>query len=36
MVDMLADELKMDSRVEIRLKNFIQPEEFPVSDGNGA
>ena len=28
MVDILAAELKMD-RVEIRLKNFIQKDEFP-------
>ncbi|MBM3810740.1 MAG: xanthine dehydrogenase family protein molybdopterin-binding subunit [Acidimicrobiia bacterium] len=34
MVDILAAELKMDP-AEIRLKNFIQPEEFPFSTGTG-
>jgi aerobic carbon-monoxide dehydrogenase large subunit len=34
MVDMLADELKMDP-AEIRLKNFIQPEEFPYPTATG-
>lgn len=34
MVDMLADELKIDP-AEIRLKNFIQPEEFPYPTATG-
>ncbi len=34
MVDVLADELKMDP-AEIRLKNFIQPEEFPYPTATG-
>jgi len=34
MVDMLAAELKMDP-AEIRLKNFIQPEEFPFATATG-
>ena len=35
MVDMAADELSMD-RIEIRRKNFIQPDEFPylIPSGN--
>jgi len=35
MIDRVARELKMDP-VEIRLKNFIQPEEFPYESTNGA
>lgn len=34
MVDILAAELKMDP-VEIRLKNFVQPNEFPYSTPTG-
>jgi carbon-monoxide dehydrogenase large subunit len=34
MVDILATELKMDP-AEIRLKNFIQPEEFPYPTATG-
>ncbi|MFN7918705.1 MAG: xanthine dehydrogenase family protein molybdopterin-binding subunit [Bryobacteraceae bacterium] len=34
MVDLLAAELKMDP-AEIRLKNFIQPEEFPFATATG-
>jgi carbon-monoxide dehydrogenase large subunit len=34
MVDMVADELKMDP-VDIRKKNFIQPEEFPFTQNFG-
>lgn len=34
MVDVLADELRMDA-AEIRLKNFIQPEEFPYPTATG-
>ncbi|MEQ1886817.1 MAG: xanthine dehydrogenase family protein molybdopterin-binding subunit [Bryobacteraceae bacterium] len=34
MVDILADELKMDP-AEIRLKNFIQKEEFPYPTATG-
>jgi aerobic carbon-monoxide dehydrogenase large subunit len=34
MMDMLAAELKMDP-AEIRLKNFIQPEEFPYATATG-
>ncbi|MBK5295107.1 MAG: xanthine dehydrogenase family protein molybdopterin-binding subunit [Acidobacteriia bacterium] len=34
MVDILAAELKMDP-VEIRMKNFIQPEEFPFATATG-
>lgn len=33
-VDCLADELNMDA-AEIRLKNFIEPQEFPYSTGTG-
>lgn len=35
MIDRVARELKMDP-VEVRLKNFIQPEEFPYESTNGA
>ncbi|MBI3683860.1 MAG: xanthine dehydrogenase family protein molybdopterin-binding subunit [Acidobacteria bacterium] len=34
MVDMLAAEMKMDP-AEIRLKNFIRPEEFPYATATG-
>jgi aerobic carbon-monoxide dehydrogenase large subunit len=34
MVDMLADELNMDA-AEIRMKNFIQPEQFPYKSPTG-
>ncbi|HEV2201509.1 MAG TPA: xanthine dehydrogenase family protein molybdopterin-binding subunit [Bryobacteraceae bacterium] len=34
MVDILADELKMDP-AEIRLKNFVTPEEFPYPTATG-
>jgi len=34
MVDLLAAELRMDP-AEIRLKNFIQPEEFPFATATG-
>jgi carbon-monoxide dehydrogenase large subunit len=34
MVDLLAAELKMDP-AEIRLKNFIQPQEFPFATATG-
>jgi carbon-monoxide dehydrogenase large subunit len=34
MVDLLATELKMDP-AEIRLKNFIQPDEFPFATATG-
>lgn len=34
MVDILATELKMDP-VDIRLRNFIQPNEFPYATGTG-
>jgi carbon-monoxide dehydrogenase large subunit len=34
MVDMLAAELKMDP-AEIRLKNFVQPDEFPYATTTG-
>ncbi|MBI3207768.1 MAG: xanthine dehydrogenase family protein molybdopterin-binding subunit [Candidatus Solibacter usitatus] len=34
MVDMLAAELKMDA-AELRLKNFIQPGEFPFASATG-
>jgi carbon-monoxide dehydrogenase large subunit len=34
MVDILARELKMDP-AEIRLKNFVQPEEFPYPTATG-
>ena len=34
MVDMLAAELRMDP-ADIRLKNFIQPEEFPFATATG-
>jgi aerobic carbon-monoxide dehydrogenase large subunit len=34
MVDLLAAELKMDP-VEIRLKNFVQPNEFPYATATG-
>ena len=34
MVDVLAAELKMDP-AELRLKNFIQPEEFPYATATG-
>ncbi|MBM3792473.1 MAG: xanthine dehydrogenase family protein molybdopterin-binding subunit [Acidobacteria bacterium] len=34
MVDMLAAELKLDP-ADIRLKNFIQPEEFPFATATG-
>ena len=35
MIDRVARELKMDP-VQVRLKNFIQPEEFPYESTNGA
>ena len=34
MVDMLAHELKMDP-AELRMKNFIQPEQFPYKSALG-
>jgi carbon-monoxide dehydrogenase large subunit len=34
MVDLLADELAMDP-VELRLKNFIRPEQFPYTTKTG-
>ncbi|MBX6341500.1 MAG: carbon-monoxide dehydrogenase large subunit, partial [Thermomicrobiaceae bacterium] len=34
MVDVLADELQMDP-AELRLKNFIQPEQFPYKSATG-
>ena len=34
MVDLLAAELKMDP-VEIRLKNFVQNDEFPFPTATG-
>ncbi len=34
MVDILAAELKMDP-VDVRMKNFIQPEEFPFATATG-
>ena len=34
MVDLLADELRMDP-VELRIKNFIQPEQFPYTTKTG-
>ncbi|HEU5424172.1 MAG TPA: aerobic carbon-monoxide dehydrogenase large subunit [Nitrolancea sp.] len=34
MVDLLADELQMDP-AELRLKNFIQPEQFPYKSATG-
>ena len=34
MVDILADELKMDA-AELRFKNFIQPEQFPYKSPTG-
>jgi len=35
MIDFVARELKMDP-VEVRLKNFIRPDEFPYESTNGA
>lgn len=35
MIDFVARELKMDP-VEVRLKNFIHPEEFPYESTNGS
>lgn len=35
MMDRVARELRMDP-VEVRIKNFIQPEEFPYESTNGA
>ena len=34
MVDLLADELEMDP-VELRMKNFIRPEQFPYTTKTG-
>src|SRR3978361_1941039 len=34
MVDVLADELQMDP-AELRLKNFIRPEQFPYANKTG-